>query len=411
MDGATEEAERAGLGREDVVLYLAIALILGLVLWFFDRSILEDEVAHLPQIEKLYRGDFTLVEGLTTIPGYHALMAGIAKLLGTPSLGAMRAVNLVLSIAGIGVYALLLRAVHGRVPAHRLIQSSFFPIIFPYYFLVYTDVSALALVSLALLLALRRHHAAAALVAIASMLVRQNNVVWLVMIPLLAQAVRGGAFERRQVWVLLRSGGLYAVGVAAFAAFVWWNGGVAVGDRGSHPAFTFHLGNVYFFLALYGLFFLPSIVAHRRDLALHLRDHRYSILVLAALFGIYLLGYKTDHIYNNFAPDFFLRNFILMRISASPTIKVLAFVPMALAALDMLANRCRRRELAIVYLFTVLALVPAWLVEQRYYMIPFALLLLFRRDEGRLVEVLTSVYYVATSMIFIYGIQNNYFFL
>jgi alpha-1,2-glucosyltransferase len=412
MGVAAGSADRLGWRRDDVVLYLTIVLILGVILAFFDRRFLEDEGTHMSQIMRLYHGDLTLVGGLTTIPGYHACMAAVARLLGTPSLGAMRAVNLVFSVLGIGIYALLLRAVHGRVPADRLIQFSFFPIVCPYDFLVYTDVFAVGLVSLALLLALRHHHVAAALVAIASVLVRQNNVVWLVMIPLLAAVVQPDfAVDRAHVVRLLRTGWLAALGVIAFAAFVYWNRGVAIGDRESHPAFSFHLGNVYFFLALYGVLFLPSIVADLRGIGAHLRDHRQALLVLAAAFALYLFGYRTDHAYNNILPDVFLRNFVLMKITASPTVKVLAFVPMALALLDMLANRTRRRELAVVYVFTFLALVPTWLVEQRYYMIPFALLLLFRRDDGERVEAVTSAYYVATSLIFVYGIKNNYFFL
>jgi alpha-1,2-glucosyltransferase len=399
-------------GRDDYLLYAAISLVIGMVMLFFNRPILEDEVAHLPQIEKFFNGDFSMVQDLTTIPGYHAFMALIAKLLGTTSLAVMRLVNVVISVVCIGVYALLLREVHGKTPPHRLIQFSFFPIIFPYYFLVYTDVASLLLVLCAFLLALKNRHIWAAAVGIASVLVRQNNVVWLVMIPLLAHVMHNDfQWKRHHLSALLKSGWMYGVGVAAFAAFVVWNNGVAVGDQASHPAFTFHLGNVYFFLALYGLFFLPSIVANFPRMLASIREERFGVLIFAALFGLYLLAYKTDHIYNNFAPDFFLRNYVLMAITASPLLKVLAFIPMALAALDMLANSIRRRELAVVYLFILLVLLPSWLVEQRYYIVPFALLLLFRRDDGPLVEPLTSLYYVAVSMIFVYGIQNNYFFL
>src|SRR5207247_6246051 len=102
---------------------------------------------------------------------------------------------------------------------------------------------------------------------------------------------------------------------------------------------------------------------------------------------------------------------ILMSIAASPLIKIVAFLPMGLAALDLLATSVRRREIWLVLLFTALALVPPSLVEQRYYIIPFALLLLLRGDERPNVETAMSLYYVAISTIFIYAIQNNYFFL
>jgi alpha-1,2-glucosyltransferase len=395
----------------DVLLLAGVLGIVALVRWCFTRSTLEDEIAHLPQIERFCRGDFTLIPDLTTIPGYHAVLATIATILGTHSLEAMRTVNVAIAMATIGVTASLLRAVRGRLPAHRLLQSAFFPIAFPYYFLVYTDVFALLLVLVALRLALADRHRTAALVGIASMLVRQTDVVWVAMLPVLAYVVRRGRLPLpRDGGTLLRSGWLYAVGIAGFAAFVSWNGGVALGDVGSHPAFTVHTGNVYFFLLLYALFFAPGIAARLRASATSLREP-FVMLAFAALLATYLLAYATDHPYNNFRPEFFLRNRILMAIAASPALKVAVFVPIALAALDLGTTAAAQPAIAVVAACTVLVLVPSWLVEHRYDIIPFALLLLFRRDDGPAVETSTTLAYVTVAMLFVYGIQNDWFFL
>jgi hypothetical protein len=100
-----------------------------------------------------------------------------------------------------------------------------------------------------------------------------------------------------------------------------------------------------------------------------------------------------------------------MSIAASPLIKITAFVPMGLAAFDILATTGRKREIWLVLIFTAAVLGSTWLVEQRYYIIPFALLVLLRREQRPSVETVTSIYYVTISAVFMYGIQHNYFFL
>src|SRR3546814_11420877 len=62
----------------------------------------------------------------------------------------------------------------------------FLPFLFPYYFLVYTDVLSWLLVLCALLATLERRHVLAALALALSIGVRQNNVVWAGFMPLLA---------------------------------------------------------------------------------------------------------------------------------------------------------------------------------------------------------------------------------
>jgi len=117
--------------RSAILLPVAIVLVLAVVRVCFTRPIIEDEVAHLPQIERFVAGDWTLVPGLTTIPGHHATLALVATAAGTHSLEAMRTANVVVAALCIGVLALLLRRLHGRVPGHRLLQLAFFPITFP----------------------------------------------------------------------------------------------------------------------------------------------------------------------------------------------------------------------------------------------------------------------------------------
>ena len=100
-----------------------------------------------------------------------------------------------------------------------------------------------------------------------------------------------------------------------------------------------------------------------------------------------------------------------MAVRTSPVLKAIGLVPVGLAAADLIARAVRRPPLAVVAAFTVLALVPSWLVEQRYDIIPFALLLAVAPEESPRVEAIASVGYVTVSLVFVYGIQNGLFFL
>src|SRR5689334_17227873 len=118
-------------GNDALAVYLAILFILAITRFFFTRGAIDDEMRHQPQIDRFAHGDFTLADNLAMTPGYHAFMALIARVIGTTSLEALRTVNVVISAVCIGVFALLLRQVYGRVSTQRLIQFSFFPIILP----------------------------------------------------------------------------------------------------------------------------------------------------------------------------------------------------------------------------------------------------------------------------------------
>ena len=58
-----------------------------------------------------------------------------------------------------------------------------------------------------------------------------------------------------------------------------------------------------------------------------------------------------------------------------------------------------------------LSLLPSWLIEQRYYIVPFALLMLFRDEEAPWLENLSLVYAICVSAWLLAGIRDFRFFL
>jgi hypothetical protein len=71
----------------------------------------------------------------------------------------------------------------------------------------------------------------------------------------------------------------------------------------------------------------------------------------------------------------------------------------------------QRVALRPILLASALFLMPSWLIEPRYYMISFALIMLFRPDGRLAVEKLTSMYCALLSVLVIYLTHQNMFFL
>ena len=170
------------------------ALIAGfgavwLLALFYAQSanvVLADESVHVPQIQDFMRGSFVVHPLLTTIPGYHLLMAGAMKLLAADSVAQMRAIGAVLGLAPALVFYFIRRTTGDLHPVRSASLLFFLPFLYPYYFLIYTDVLSLALVLCAMLATLHRRHFWSAVALVFSILVRQNNVVWAGFMPLFA---------------------------------------------------------------------------------------------------------------------------------------------------------------------------------------------------------------------------------
>jgi alpha-1,2-glucosyltransferase len=89
----------------------------------------------------------------------------------------------------------------------------------------------------------------------------------------------------------------------------------------------------------------------------------------------------------------------------------LFFLPIAFSIMSLSVTTLRNKSYYLLYPFTVLFLVPSWLIEQRYYIVPFSLFILFKNEKSRLVEYSTIAMYIVTSALLFYGIQKGLFFL
>jgi alpha-1,2-glucosyltransferase len=373
-----------------------------------DNFLLADERVHYGQIVAFARGYSRIDPRLTMIPGYHALMASAAWMTGALSTNAVRFFTFVVGMSAVGAFYFASRAEQTRNPTLATLQFAFLPIAFPSFSLIYTDITSLLFVLLMVLAALKRRHGLAGLFGLLSCLIRQNNIVWVVFVLLWSYVSENGWTwtPLRQIlskyWVFLLTGMLFVVFVAV-------NGGVALGDVNAHPLSSLHLGNVFFLLFLSFFLFLPVFWARRREALAPLRTWP-GRLGLAVLFAVFWFGFDVDHPYNTQWGDLYMRNAVLIFFTSTWFLKLLLFVPIALAVLSLMVAPLRQHGW-LLYPFTILFLLPSWLIEQRYYLIPLSLFLLVREPVEDLVERLQLGLFFLMSAALFMVVERGWMFI
>jgi len=410
--GEREEPSASGFQASSLATWCAVAGAFAIGAWTLrGLELLSDEVHHYSQIDLFRTGNLWLVETITTFPTYHAVMAALARLLGVSGLDGLRLLVLLPSVALIALASAVARRTAPAHPGLRTLQVLFLPILFPLLFLVYTDVSALALLCAALLAVLSRHLLLAGLFASLAVAFRQGQIVWLAWVWLLcvAELSREG-FDRRLAIRAVRETWTFALGALGFLAFVIWNGGVALGDRSMHPTGGPHLGNVYFALFLFFPIFLPLCMNRAPDALPFLRTRFFWILGLYIAFLYFLVVFRADHPYNQLDYPGFLHNQLIQAFTASPLQRVAFFAAVASSTLTLAQVPLQRPSFRLLYPAAFLFLLPFWMIEQRYYLAPFTLFLLLRREEPAWLECVLTVWLAALSFYLLWGIGSSRFF-
>ncbi|HLD03973.1 MAG TPA: hypothetical protein VJC17_04330, partial [Candidatus Dojkabacteria bacterium] len=70
-----------------------------------------------------------------------------------------------------------------------------------------------------------------------------------------------------------------------------------------------------------------------------------------------------------------------------------------------------QKGFVILYPLVVLSLLPFWMVEYRYYMIPFTLFILFAKAQTPMAAAITLILYLVADVFLINGILRGSFFM
>lgn len=375
------------------VFLLCLILCVGLSLTLVNKEMEGDEFAHAVQVQHFIDGEYGILDNLTMPITYHVIIFSLCKFLGLKTLFGMRLVSCLLSL-------LLLFPISYLITKNlnKTSQIIFFPTMFVFMFLVYTDFLSLIFVLLSFYLITKKHYSLSGLFATLSIFVRQNNIFWVGFILLygfLSLKLDSYYYKylfKQLIKYVIRCWS-FVLGILIFMFFVFYTGSVIQGDASHHPI-SLHLGNVYMFLFLFACCFMPYCLSQLKNNTVYAFKQKWPLLVIS-LVSVGLFFYKSTHEYN--FKDGIWFNMLLMGVNNSLLIKCLYAIPIIIAVITLCATRFENKKVYWMYPITFIFLSLSWLVEIRYSFIPLVFFLIFYKNDKRL-ELITTIYYVLLSI-------------
>ncbi len=337
--------------------------------------LLSDEDTHHAQIQSFLHGDGAQNPHLTTFATYHWIIASGLGVIGSDALVSLRWLSGSLGLGLVSLFALIYaRRVQGdlQTAALRAALIVVTPILIPYLFLVFTDALGLAAV-LALAWATQaRRWWLAGLLGVLAIAIRQMNVAWVLWALMLFVVRERPVLSLRAIaWPVIVKALPLLLTLATFAGFVCWNHGVALGDRVSHPVGRLYDENVFFFLVVALIVLLPVHLMQAPAIVAMWRRHPWAwTLATIGIAAWFVLGFHASHHYNLALQ--YLHNDIVQWLNA-PMHRVIVTVPLVWTLMSLMAALDRSVESWIWLAATLLVLIPSWLVEHRYGIVPLAL--------------------------------------
>lgn len=398
------------LKNSGVVLFFGMVLVL-LAGGFFlirDRPLIADEYCHYLQISNILQGKDLFPKLCPYLPGYHWTMAGLVWTVRHGQIPAMRFLATFLSFLCILSFFFMARKIDRESAVQKSLLFLLFPLFYPFFSLIYTDLYAMMFVFLSLLLALHRRLWLAGIAGILGLLVRQNHIVWLILIACL---VYMEDHDPQHGWKNIRwwfsRFFFFFLALLLCGVFVIWNKGLALGDK-THHFLTISCGNLFFLLFLFFFLFLPRNIANFPKIVRFLKSHKLMWLILAEVFLLYFFFFKADHFYNRLGR--FLHNLILIAMTESSFQKCLFFIPIAYSLVSLCVTPLKRKSFYLLYPFTILFLLPNAVIEIRYLFVPLALFLAFKEaDSERIAGFTLATYLVPIACIMFLLVQGTFF--
>lgn len=362
---------------------------------------MSDEEAHCSDIQHILRKgpSFSNHHYLMPYYGYHYSVAFLCGLTHTAcegeSVDGLRLVSTMLSFGCLATFFFLVKKIDSESAIRKSYLFLTFPLFFPYFFMLFTDIYSLMLVFLSVLLALNRRLWLSGLVGILSIYVRQNNIIWLVfagMIVYVEDYYPQYQWKDVKRWIFKFF--FFFLAMILIVSFVAWNKGVTVHARGN-LYLTLDFGNLFFLLFLFFFLFLPYNLSNARKIIVFLKKNKLMWLILAECFMIYFFLFKVSHPWNGLQS--FLHNLLLGQMASH---KVIYFLPIAYAILSLCVTRLQRKSFYLLYPFTILFLLVIPLISYRYLFIPFGLFLALKeKDSVKITSFAVALYFIATGFL------------
>ena len=393
-------------------LVLTVCLFILAFVRIKGQILLVDEGNHFDQIMRFVRGEFQFNPILMTIPGYHFFIGIVAKLLKLASISQVRTISLLVNLFAIPLFYVLSKKMDRTYSFLQTMQFIFFPLIFPFYFLIYTDIFSLILILLSFIFVLKKNYTLSGLFCAASLFVRQNNLIWLFFFNtvLYIQSI-SFTVEKTSLIKHARKSVFFIGAILLLFVFFMINGGIVVSGYAKnfvHISLSL-LGNVYFSLFVSFILFLPRQIESFKRIIRLLTTNKYIFLFLFIFYFLYINTFVNDNPFNhatwflhNAALEYFVRDFIT---------KSFFFLLISYAMMTLVVSPLRVKWGYLLYPFSFVYLLPYWLIEPRYYFIPLTLFLLLVKKMDQKYEHLQLFWFLLLSLYIFEGIVSLKFFL
>ena len=238
------------------ILFFAAALIILLCSFLITKNwmLIADENCHYEMIVDIQEGKDFFPARCPYLPGYHWTMVLLSNLVHNNHGKMLRFISVLISFFCLSAFFLNAKKIAPDSAAQKSLLLLVSPLFFPLVSTIYTDIYAMLYVFLALLCALNQRFWLSGIFGIVSLLVRQNNIVWLIFIALIAYFENYyPQYQWKDVKKWISKFSVYFLAIALLIAFVIWNKGLVFGDRKSHYL-ALSAGNLFFLLFMF--FFL-----------------------------------------------------------------------------------------------------------------------------------------------------------
>jgi alpha-1,2-glucosyltransferase len=373
-----------------------------------------DEQFHGAQIWHYYSGGDKHFSNITMFSTYHYIMGFIVNSIGYYHDYLLRFINLAVSLCLLPVFYLTALRYNPQLASVRTAQLFYAPLVFPYFFLIYTDIWALLFIALCFYFTIGKQYILAGVLGFCAIAIRQDSVIWVGLAYLLI-CFDGISLRRPLPYrELLRNafvrGGPLALVFLLFIAFVIYNGGVAVGDVQAHQIQNFNISNLYVFLLCGWLLFLPLCIQQLPKI-IALRKKPWVWALVVAGFFVYMTTLTNTHGYNRIMYDYFLHNGLLYLLTEYAVLRAMLYVPIAWMALTLCVMEYPDKRCYWLLLVIPLSAISHPLVEPRYYFPAYLLINLWRPAMSMTAEKTTLGIYMALAAFIMFGSVKGLFFL
>lgn len=353
-----------------------------------------DEVFHVKQLEVYLSNDFFNWDPkITTLPGLYLFYYVCLKLTFLhKAFGLLHLCRVLNSLLYFPLWILC-----KRISKNSAELVLLFPALFMSSFLYYTD--TISLIACLLSLYLRRYNRVLALIgAFFAVLCRQTNVVWIgyfaglevfkeFKVEEFGDLVRVVKGFRR----VLEKFYCDLVVALGFLVFLYWNNGIAVGDRDSHRPVP-HLAQICY-LFLIGLFYIPF-----KNLNIKQYIISPEFIISIPVFAFFINNFSFAHPY--LLSDNTHYTFYIWKNIINPFGRLL--LPYYALGFSMM-KQGKSIEFYWWLLCSSMVLVPAHLLEPRYFITPLTFYLIQHDTQPSLIrKVLLFLLNLGTLAIFVF---------